>query len=342
MENRIALAPLTNLQSHPDGCLSEDEHCFLTYRALGGFGAVMTAAASVQATGRGFMGQLGAYDDRHLPGLSRLADAVQSEGSLAIVQLHHGGLRSPADLNGEPPVSASDHAKSGARALDTQEVQNLVESFISAAARVKLAGLDGIEVHGAHNYIIGQFLSADYNQRSDQYGGSFENRCRILFDIVSGIRARCGEPFLVAVRLTPERWGIPLREAVATAERLFDEQQIDSLEMSLWDVYKEPNEDDLKGRSLLSYFTDLHRGDCRLGVAGKIYSAKDIDYCLESGADFVQLGKAAILHHDFPQQMQRNSDFKLSDTPVSRGYLHNEGLGEAFIDYMSGWDGFVE
>ncbi len=104
MTNRIMLAPLTNMQSHADGVLSDEEHHWLTMRARGGFGLTMTCAASVQSIGRGFPGQLGVHSDDHVDGLTRLARDIRSTGSVAIVQIHHAGNRSPKDLIGFDPV----------------------------------------------------------------------------------------------------------------------------------------------------------------------------------------------------------------------------------------------
>ena len=101
MKNRFMLAPLTNLQSHPDGTLSDEEFRWLTMRAEGGFGLTMTCASHVQAAGQGFPGQLGNFGDQHLPGLTRLAAKIRSEGSIAVTQLHHAGMRSPKDLIGQ-------------------------------------------------------------------------------------------------------------------------------------------------------------------------------------------------------------------------------------------------
>ena len=111
MPTRMMLAPLTNLQSNADGTLSDDEFHWLTLRAKGGFGLTMTCAAHVQAVGQGFPGQLGIFSDAHLPGLTRLAAAIKAEGSLAVVQLHHAGMRSPKDLIGTAPVCPSDNAE---------------------------------------------------------------------------------------------------------------------------------------------------------------------------------------------------------------------------------------
>src|SRR4051812_44384727 len=101
MKNRFMLAPLTNQQSHPDGRLSDEEFHWLVMRAKGGFGLTMTCAAHVQRIGQGFAGQLGIFSDEHLPGLTRLASTIKAAGSVAAVQLHHAGNRSPVDLVGE-------------------------------------------------------------------------------------------------------------------------------------------------------------------------------------------------------------------------------------------------
>jgi 2,4-dienoyl-CoA reductase-like NADH-dependent reductase (Old Yellow Enzyme family) len=341
-KNRFMLAPLTNTQSHSDGRLSDDEYHWLTMRAKGGFGVTMTCASHVQANGKGFPGQLGCFSDDHHEGLTRLAEAIKAENSLAVVQLHHAGMRSPEDVIGEQPVCPSNNEETGARALTLDEVGQLKEDFVMAAERVKKAGFDGVEIHGAHGYILCQFLSPTINQRNDQYGGSLENRARIIFDIIDGIRARCGDGFLLGVRLSPERFDLRLGEILEISERLLSEAQIDFLDMSLWDSFKEPVEEAYQGRSLLSYFTELDRGDVRLGTAGKIHRPDDARRCLDAGVDFVTLGRAAILHHDFPQQMQKNPEFEPVKLPVTRDYLHSQGLGEAFVNYMAGWKGFVK
>src|SRR5512139_4257299 len=108
MRNRFFLSPLTNLQSHPDGTLSDDEYRWLTKRAKGGFGLTMTCAAHVQAQGQGFPGQLGIWSDMHIEGLTRLAQGIKAAGSLGFVQLHHAGMRSPPALIGTQPVCPSD------------------------------------------------------------------------------------------------------------------------------------------------------------------------------------------------------------------------------------------
>jgi 2,4-dienoyl-CoA reductase-like NADH-dependent reductase (Old Yellow Enzyme family) len=341
MKNRFMLAPLTNQQSHEDGRLSDEEYRWLSMRAKGGFGLTMTCAAHVQANGKGFSGQLGIWSDDHLPGLQRLAHAIKSQQSIAIVQLHHAGMRSPAALIGGAPVCPSANEKSGARGLTHTEVQRLVADFIAAALRAEKAGFDGVELHGAHSYLLCQFFSAEANHRTDEYGGTLENRSRILFEIIDGIRRQRGSNFMLGVRLTPERFGIKLGEAIQLAQRVMAEDQVDFLDMSLWDVFKEPEEAEYQGRSLMSYFTEFDRHHTRLGVAGKIRTPQEAEATLAAGADWIMLGRAAMLQHDFPNRYKADPSFKPVQMPVPRRYLKDEGISEKFQAYIEGrWPEF--
>jgi 2,4-dienoyl-CoA reductase-like NADH-dependent reductase (Old Yellow Enzyme family) len=341
-KNRFALSPLTNTQSHEDGRLSDVEFDWLTRRARGGFGLTMTCAAHVQAQGQGFPGQLGIFSDDHLEGLARLASGVKAEGSLVLVQLHHGGKRAPAAVIGSAPVGPSDDSKTGARAMTPAEVEQVVEDFVAAAGRAERAGFDGVEVHGAHGYLICQFLGAEANRRTDRYGGSLDDRARLLFDVVAGIRARCRPGFIVGVRLSPERFGMRLAEIRTVAERLMSERLIDLLDLSLWDVGKEPEEEEFRGRTLFSYFTELDRGPVQIGAGGKIRSGEDAARALAAGADLAVVGRAAILHHDFPDRVQADPGFEAVGLPVTRDYLRGEGVGEAFLEYLTRWEGFLQ
>jgi len=341
LKNRFMLAPLTNTQSHTDGKLSDDEYRWLIMRAQGGFGLTMTCAAHVQAIGQGFPGQLGIFSDDHLEGLSKLASGIKSENSLAVVQLHHAGMRSPADLTGQAPVCPSDHTDTNSVGLSSEGVKELIEDFICGAERAEKAGFDGVEIHGAHGYILAQFLSGTINQRQDEFGGCIENRMRPITAIIDGIRARCRPDFLLGLRLSPERFDVHLPDIVEVAKDVLSAGKIDFLDMSLWDSFKEPEDQAFKGRTLLSYFTELKRGNVALGIAGKLRNPEEVNQAMAADIDFVMLGRAAILHHDFPRQMKTDPNFTPIKNPVSADHLRKEGLGEAFITYMSGWKGFV-
>jgi 2,4-dienoyl-CoA reductase-like NADH-dependent reductase (Old Yellow Enzyme family) len=341
MKNRFMLAPLTNQQSHEDGRISQEEFHWLTMRAQGGFGLTMTCASHVQAIGKGFPGQLGIWSDEHIAGLTRLVDATHSHQSIAISQLHHAGMRSPQEIIGDTAVCPSDDEKTGARALSRSEVEQLIEDFISAAVRAEKAGFDGVELHGAHSYILCQFFSSEINQRDDEYGGSLENRSRILFEIIDGVRSRCGKDLILGVRLSAERFGMKLNDSVQIAQRLMSEDNIDFLDMSLWDVFKEPEEEEHQGRTLMSFFTELDRHNTRLGVAGKIRTPREAEATLAAGADWIMLGRAAMLQHDFPNRYKANPAFRPVEMPVMRKYLESEGISKKFQGYIEGrWPEF--
>jgi len=342
MKNRFMLAPLTNCQSEVDGTLSDEEFHWLTMRAKGGFGLTMTCAAHVQAIGQGFPGQLGIWKDEHIEGLTRLAIEIKAHDSVAIAQIHHAGMRSPQDVIGTTPVCPSDNEKSGARGLSLKETKQLRDDFIEAAVRAEKAGFDGVEIHGAHGYILCQYFSASINQRTDEYGGDVGGRYRILFEIIGGIRERCNSDFNISVRLSPERFGMRLCEVLEIAQRLMTEDKIEFLDMSLWDVFKEPEEEEYKEKTLLEHFAGLERGNVRLGVAGNIRTPKQAEDALAAGVDWIMLGRAAMLDHNFPLLYTEDSEFAPTPTPATKEHLATEGLSPKFIEYFSGnWPEYV-
>lgn len=340
MKNRFMLAPMTNCQSHADGRLSDEEFHWLTMRAAGGFALTMTCAAHVQANGQGFPGQLGVFGDQHVEGLTRLAAAIKKNGSISSVQLHHAGNRSPKDLVSDI-VCPSDDPATGARALTLAEVEKLRDDFIAAAKRAERAGFDGVELHGAHGYILLEFLSPTLNRREDRYGGSLENRARLIFEIIDGVRAQCRPDFQLGLRLSPERFGVVISEMRDVVTEVLRQGKIDFLDMSLWDHTIEPKDEAFAGRTLMSIFTEIPRGNVRLGVAGKIRDAQDVRNVLDAGCDYALIGRAAILKHDFPEQVRRDPNYQSPPLPVSPDYLAREGLSPKFITYMKSFPGFV-
>lgn len=139
---------------------------------------------------------------------------------------------------------------------------------------------------------------------------------------------------MLGVRLTPERFGIKLGEAIQLAQRVMAGGRVDFLDMSLWDVFKQPEEAEFQGRTLMSYFTGLDRHDTRLGVAGKIRTPQQAESTLAAGADWIMLGRAAMLQHDFPKRYQADPAFAPVQMPVTRAYLKSEGISEKFQAYI--------
>ncbi|MBL9022108.1 MAG: NADH:flavin oxidoreductase [Myxococcales bacterium] len=310
-KNRVALAALTNQQSEEDGTLSRDEESWLLRRAAGGFGIVTTCASHVSASGKGFDGQLGIYADGQLPRLTELASGIRERGALGLVQLYHGGVRSPSRLTGTQPLSASSfqEAREGfevPRAATLQEISGIIEDFVGAGVRAKRAGFAGVELHGAHGYLLSQFLSREMNTRTDEWGGPIESRARILREITRRLRAAVGEGFAIGVRLSPEDYGfargLDLDETVAVAAMLA-EDGVDFVHLSLWDFRsrskKRPEE------HALPLFRAAVPRSVPLVAAGKIWTSEDAEEVLALGADVVALGRAAILNPDWPIEHTR-------------------------------------
>ena len=176
-------------------------------RAKGGVGLIITEITRIDdITGVGTPNQLSVTNTHVVPQLHRLAEALHAYDTKLFVQLHHPGNQTPSRLiGGRQPVSASDVTckviGEQPRALTTEEVEQLVKQFIMGAAIAQKAGVDGVEIHAAHGYLVSQFLSPHTNKREDKYGGSFEGRMRFITEIIKGIQAVCGPKFPISVRM---------------------------------------------------------------------------------------------------------------------------------------------
>ncbi|NUU03145.1 NADH:flavin oxidoreductase [Herbaspirillum robiniae] len=340
MRNRFMMAPLTNQQSGADGIASEFDHDWIAQLAQGGYALIQTCATTVEAGGIAFARQLGIHDDDHLLGLAQMAAAIRAGGGLSAVQLHHAGHRANPRLGGIPSP-ASGATLPGVRALATEQVERIRDSFIAAARRAELAGFDGVAVHGAFGWILSEFMSPYLNDRKDKYGGSVENRARLTIEVIEGIRRACGPDFQVGWRLSVERYGLRLEELREIAAEIMARELIDYLDLALWDSAQVVEEGAFIGKHMLSVFTSLPRHGVRLGAAGKIMGAQRAAQLLEEGCDFVLIGRAGILKRDFPLQVMANPWYDSPPLPVTAGYLRRGGLSERFITHMRGWPAFV-
>ncbi|MET0547550.1 MAG: NADH:flavin oxidoreductase [Caulobacterales bacterium] len=341
MRNRFMMGPLTNMQSPDYGHMSEAEFRWLEMRTKGGFGMMSTCAANVRPDGASMAGQIGLWQDSHMPQLRRVATAMKAEGNVALMQINHGGLRAQTDVTGANPVGPYAEPDFGGVAMTTAEVRELIQDFVTAAKRAQACGFDGVEVHGAHAQVLSQFLSPQ-NTRTDGYGGpSLEERSRAMVEVLRLVREACGSSFLLGLRLSTERYEINLEEFRTLSERIMTAGLVDFLDMSLWDCFKSPEDATYRGRPLVEWALDVKRGDSKVGVSGKIRTAAKAQAAVEAGADFVVLGRAAILHDDFPLQAAANSQFEMKPLPVSVDYLHSKCVSDPFIGYLRMWDGFV-
>jgi 2,4-dienoyl-CoA reductase-like NADH-dependent reductase (Old Yellow Enzyme family) len=200
IKNRIVMPPMTTRCADAHGFVTEDSIAYYCARAEGGVGLITVEMASPEKAGKHRNFELGIYDDRFVPGLQRLVDALHERGAKVSIQLGHGGGHTRSDINGgEPPVapSAIPHVvEEGTtetiipEAMDKARIEACIEAFADAAERARRAGFDMVEIHGAHGYLISQFLCPAENLRTDEYGGSLENRARLALSIIQRIKQK--------------------------------------------------------------------------------------------------------------------------------------------------------
>lgn len=346
-KNRTWLAPMTNLQSHPDGTLSDAELAWLSLRARGGFGVVETCAAHVSPDGQGWDGEMGIFSDALLPGLTRLSTELRGEGALSIVQLFHGGVRSPSRLTGKQPWSASTWSEESPgfeepRPATDADISGAIEAFAVAASRAHRAGFDGIELHGAHGYLLCQFLSATMNRRVDRWGGpSLENRARLVREVTRAVRAAVPASFVVGVRLSPEDFGnargLDLDESVQVAKWLV-EDGIDFLHLSLWDytknTHKRPSE------HAVPIFRAAIASDVPIVAAGKVWTRADARALLDKGCDSIGIARSAIINPDWPLRVA-DPTWQPKLPPITPEELAARAVSPVFARYLERWKGFV-
>lgn len=211
VKNRVAMTAMGVALAAPGGGVNDDIIAFYEARARGGVGLIISEICRVMdGAGAGAPNQLAARNGGDLQGLARLADTLHKYGTAFFVQLHHPGRQGSAFIDGAEPVSAS--AVSGPfggpppRELTIPEIEAIQKAFVAGAQIAQQAGADGVELHGAHGYLINSFLSPYLNRRDDRYGGSLENRLRFVLEIIAGIRAGCGTEFPLGVRLSAEEF----------------------------------------------------------------------------------------------------------------------------------------
>ena len=210
IKNRLVMSPMGTNLAGIDGTPTDAMIRYYEERAMGGCGLIYTEVCRVNDVhGAAMLTQLSLTRDRNIAAMGKLTSTIHKYGTKIFCQLHHPGRETVTMLTGgQPVVSASavpcKFMKQETRALETEEVESLVQDFVNAAVRAQKAGFDGVEVHAAHGYLVGQFFSPYTNKRTDKYGGSFENRCRFAKEIVEGIHAACGEDYPVTIRISAD------------------------------------------------------------------------------------------------------------------------------------------
>ncbi|MCR5657310.1 MAG: NADH:flavin oxidoreductase [Butyrivibrio sp.] len=202
IKNRLTMAPTVKFDyAGPDGKVTDKHVEHYRKRAEHGCGLICVEATAVTPGGRFGRNHMGLWDDEQIEGHKRIVEACHDNGAAVIIQLNHAGINANPEL-GETVGPSAVPTRDGepARELTIDEIYDLQDKFVSAAVRAKEAGYDGVQLHGCHSYLINQFMSKTTNQRTDEYGGGYENRARFGAEIISKIRKECGDDFLISIR----------------------------------------------------------------------------------------------------------------------------------------------
>lgn len=334
---RVALAPLTNTQSQPDGTLADAERRWLARRAAGGFPWMSTCATFVSEEGHAWTGQLGIASDDHVAGLTELASAMKAHGAFAVTQLHHGGAKAT-----RAPERLSTVDGEGQRGATAADLQRVVDDFVAAAQRAQRAGFDGVELHGANGYLFTQFLAPADNPRTDAWGGELAGRAKLLRDAVRAVRAAVPHPFTLGVRLSPvdgfAQRGLVLADGVQVAAWLA-EDGVDFVHLSLRQAAGPPPNDPDAGIVATAVREALPR-DVALLSAGGLWTVEDVRATFATGVDVAVLGTCAIGNPDWPKQAADPS-FEPVRLPWTEDHLANVDVSPPFLDYLRNFRGFV-
>ena len=208
LPNRAVMPPMGTNLGNADGTVSEANLAYLKRRARGGPGLIITEISAVHPSGVAINSELGAYDDRFIPGLKKLADIAHAAGCKVALQLHHAGRESLYLLKEGKAIAPSPIRSLvfglTPREITRDEIQEIIAAFGAAAFRARQAGFDAVEVHGAHGYLLTQFLSSLCNQHEDEYGGNLSNRSRFMVEVLQEVRRRVGSDFPISLRISTE------------------------------------------------------------------------------------------------------------------------------------------
>ncbi|NMG17930.1 NADH:flavin oxidoreductase/NADH oxidase [Brasilonema bromeliae] len=311
--NRIAVSPMCQYSS-TDGYANDWHLIHLASRAVGGAGLVFTEAAAIEPRGRISPQDLGIWLDEHIEPLAKIVRAIHNFGAIAGIQLAHAGRKASTappweggqvldtSNGGWHPVLSSSAIPFSENhpipeALNTEGIQQIINDFVQAAQRSQEAGFKVIEIHAAHGYLLHQFLSPLSNKRNDEYGGSFENRTRLLREVVQAVREILPSDYPLWVRISATDWvenGWDIEQSIALAEKL------NSLGVDLIDTSSGGSVPNAKIPFGAGYQTEFaarirHEANILTGAVGLITSPEQADQIIRTGqADIVLIGREML------------------------------------------------
>jgi 2,4-dienoyl-CoA reductase-like NADH-dependent reductase (Old Yellow Enzyme family) len=318
LKNRLVMPPMATGMATEDGGVTDRHLKHYTTRARGAVGLIIIEHTYVAADGKLSRGQLGLYDDRLIPGLKRLVEAVHAEGAKVIIQLTHAGAKAPSNITGKRPSGPWNillpNSSEIPRPLTIPEIKTIVARFGNAAYRAVEAGFDSVELHAAHGFLLCQFLSPFANRRNDGYGGNLAERLVFPTEVIREVKARLGESMPLFYRFGADDMlpgGLTRQEARLAA------QHLTQVGVDVMDVSGGIGGDDQMSSNEQGYFVPLAAGIKAvvkvpvIGV-GHITEPEYADRIIrERKVDMVAVGRTLLANPDFPRQAAQKLGIKL-------------------------------
>ena len=325
LKNRVIMAPMTRNRANNEHNAPTDLHAEY-YKQRASAGLIISEGAQISYQARGYINTAGIHLPEQIEGWKKVTDAVHEENGKIFVQLWHVGRISHPDFhNGEKPVAPSAINANAQcfteegfkdtvepRAMTTEEVKETVQDFKRAAKNAVDAGFDGIEIHSSNGYLLHQFFNKSSNQRTDEYGGSIENRARILFEIINAIKVFMPEN-KIGVRLNPSLHGIFGMEAdeetIPTFEYIVKKlNDYDLAYLHLSEPFNDVSEKDFLVSNIAEHFRPLYKGNLMINAGFDQDSGNKV---IEEGhADMVAFGKLFISNPDLPVRFKKNAEMQ--------------------------------
>ena len=314
LKNRVVLAPMVSSYATESGEITDKMVNYYRRFAIGDVGLLYLEAALVTEGGASWDRCVGAYHDFFTPGLKRLVSRIHAKGSKVILQLYHAGRQVIITDGRAKAASAIDcpWCRAKTREMSVEEILKVEDDFAAAAVRAKEAGFDGIEIHGAHGYLIAGFVSPSTNKRTDQYGGSFENRTRFPLEILKKVRAAVGDDYLISYRISADEYvdgGFELEEAKRLSSELVkngvDIMSVSACNLESLNLNKEFRRDFRIKKGL---FLHLSRGiksvvDVPVVGVGRLHHPEVARKALEDGdADLIAIGRGLLTDPDWARK----------------------------------------
>ncbi|EON6777313.1 NADH-dependent flavin oxidoreductase [Escherichia coli] len=314
LRNRIVMAPMTTWSANPDGTISEQELEFYKRRSQN-VGLVITGCTYVTPSGIGFTHEFAAYDDRFINSLEKLAAAAKSGGAPAILQIFHAGNKAIPELvpNNDVISASASSVKSGdfmkrvvqSREMTENEIQETIRAFGDVTKRAIKAGFDGIELHGAHGFLLQNFFSPLFNQRNDRWGGDLEGRMRfplaVLQEVKNVVYEYATKPFAIGYRISPEEsatGGLRIEDTYKLLDRLISSgiSYIHTSLVSINDSYpvESPN-----GPRTIELILNHIAGRVPVIAAGKIRTPSQAQEAISTGLPLVAIGKGLVINPEW-------------------------------------------